>query len=206
MQPRGLSAASNRREEMRPIGWFHIAGWFWLAFLAYWLISAFKLKSVKKREPTGERLMYMIPMIVAYVLLFSDWMTNTGLGRRFVKPDAELSAAGVAITGVGVALAIWARWHLGENWSAAVTVKTGHELIVSGPYRTVRHPIYTGMMTAMAGTALALGEIRGLIALVITIVVFYFKARKEESYMMNEFGETYRDYAKRTGMLVPKFL
>lgn len=191
---------------MRPMDWFHIAGWFWLAFLAYWVISARKLKSVKKREPTGERLMYMIPMIVAYVLLFSDWMTFTELGRRFVKPDAQISAIGVAITALGVGLAIWARWHLGENWSATVTVKAGHELIVSGPYRAVRHPIYTGMLTAMAGTALALGEIRGLIASGITIVAFYFKARKEERYMTSEFGETYRAYAQRTGMLVPKFL
>ncbi|HUI52607.1 MAG TPA: isoprenylcysteine carboxylmethyltransferase family protein [Terriglobales bacterium] len=184
--------------------WFHVAGMCWLVFLLYWLVSASKLKAVKRREPIHERLFYMAPMIVAYVLLFSDWMTFTELGRRFMRPNPRISALGVAVTAVGVGLAIWARWHLGENWSAAVTLKKDHELISTGPYRGIRHPIYTGMMVAMAGTALALGEVRGLIALVITMVAFYFKARKEERYMMSEFGEKYIAYKNRTGMLLPK--
>jgi protein-S-isoprenylcysteine O-methyltransferase Ste14 len=191
---------------MQPLNWFHIAVLFWLVFLFFWIVSARKLKAVKRREPLHERLRYMIPLVVCYVLLFSDQLTFTSLGRKLINVTPAVGAAGVAVTVLGVGLAIWARWHLGENWSGTVTVKEGHELILTGPYRAIRHPIYTGMLIAMGGTALALGQIRGLIALGITIVGFYFKARKEERYMLSEFGEKYRAYAERTGMLLPRFL
>jgi protein-S-isoprenylcysteine O-methyltransferase Ste14 len=191
---------------MQPLSWFHVAVFFWFVFLIYWIVSARKLKAVKRREPLHERLLYMIPIVIAYVLLFTDRLTFTALGRKFILVDLPVGAAGVVVTALGVALAIWARWHLGENWSAAVTLKSGHELIASGPYRVIRHPIYTGMLVAMAGAALALGEIRGLIAVAITIAAFYFKARKEERYLLAEFGEKYGSYAGRTGMLLPKLL
>lgn len=189
---------------MRSLLWFHIAAIIWIVFLLYWIISAQKVKSIKRREPLRERVLYMISMVIAYVLLFNDPFTFTALGRRFVPLDPRIGVSGVVVTALGVAFAIWARLHLGENWSATVTVKTGHELIESGPYRAVRHPIYTGMLVAMAGSALALGQARGLVALVVTAVGFYFKARKEERYMFSEFGEKYQAYAHRTGMLLPK--
>lgn len=191
---------------MKSLFWFHIAAIIWIVFLLYWIISARKLKAVKRREPFHERVLYMLPMMLSYVLLFNDQLTFTALGRRFVPLDPRIGVSGVVVTAVGVAFAIWARLHLGENWSATVTVKTDHELIESGPYRTVRHPIYTGMLVATAGSALALGQARGLLALVVISVGFYFKARKEEHYMRTEFGEKYALYAKHTGMLLPRFL
>lgn len=191
---------------MKSLFWFHIAAIIWFVFLLFWIISARKLKAIKRREPFHERVLYMLPIVASYVLLFDDQLTFTGLGRRFIPLDPRLGASGMVITAIGVAIAIWARLHLGENWSATVTVKAGHELIESGPYRTVRHPIYTGMLVAMAGSALALGQARALVALVVTAMGFYFKARKEERYMLSEFGEKYQVYARRTGMLLPRFL
>lgn len=187
-----------------PYGWLHLASVAWVIFLLYWFISAQKLKAIKKREPWNERIVYMAFMVSSYLLMFDDGLSLGWLGRRFVPASAELGTAGVAITFVGIALAIWARWHLGQNWSATVTVKEGHELIRSGPYGRIRHPIYTGMLVAFAGTALALGEYRGLLALGIAILAFFAKARKEERYLVQEFGTRFEEHIRRTGMFLPK--
>ena len=103
----------------------------------------------------------------------------------------------------GLLFAIWAREHLGRNWSHAVTIKQGHELITSGPYTVVRHPIYTGMLAGLLGTAIALSQLRGFIGLVLFFVMFWLKFRKEEEWMRSQFGETYATYASQTAALVP---
>jgi protein-S-isoprenylcysteine O-methyltransferase Ste14 len=110
------------------------------------------------------------------------------------------------LTAAGVAIAFWARWHLGANWSGVVTLKEGHELIRTGPYRAVRHPIYTGILLALFGTAVAAGEVRGLLAVAIAWVSFYWKARREEAFLTQEFGEKFGAYAKQTGMFLPKIV
>jgi protein-S-isoprenylcysteine O-methyltransferase Ste14 len=185
--------------------WLHWASFAWIAFLAYWIVSASKLKSIKRREPSAERIVYLAFMILTYLLMFNDRLNFGWLGRRFVAPVPATGRLGVAITMVGVAFAIWARWHLGENWSATVTVKQGHELIRTGPYGRIRHPIYTGMLLALSGTALALGEYRGLLSLALAVAGFYLKARKEERYLGQEFGEGFREHIAQTGMFLPKF-
>ena len=100
-------------------------------------------------------------------------------------------------------IAIWARRHLGSNWSGLVTFKRDHELICTGPYRWVRHPIYTGLLLAVLGTALVLGEWRGILALLLLIVAHTLKARREEALMARHFGSVYEDYRRKTGFLVP---
>jgi protein-S-isoprenylcysteine O-methyltransferase Ste14 len=112
--------------------------------------------------------------------------------------------AGALLTGAGVGLAILARWHLGTNWSGTVTLKEGHELIRTGPYRAIRHPIYTGILLALLGTAIAFGEVRGLVAFAVAWGSFYFKARREEAFLTQEFGEKFGTHAKETGMFLPK--
>jgi protein-S-isoprenylcysteine O-methyltransferase Ste14 len=190
---------------MNPYYWVHLAGMVWVVFLLYWFVSARKLKAVKQREPRGERLVQVVFMAAAYVLLFHDALGSGWLGRRFLPSSAMVGEIGTAATILGVGFAIWARWHLGENWSAMVTLKEGHELIRSGPYRHIRHPIYTGMLVAFAGTAVALGEYRGLIALGIAITNFYTKARKEERFLAQEFGERFDEHVRHTGMFLPKW-
>src|SRR5260370_30926473 len=120
------------------------------------------------------------------------------------RETIALGVTGVVLTAVGVALGMWARLVLGENWSAAVSIRKNHELIRMGPYRTMRHPIYTGMMLGLLGTALVVGEVRGLLALVIVGLGFYLKARKEEAFLSRGFGAGFEPHAKRTGMFLPR--
>jgi protein-S-isoprenylcysteine O-methyltransferase Ste14 len=138
-------------------------------------------------------------------LMFNDQFSRGWLATRFAPASPSIGKFGVTVTVVGIAFAIWARWHLGENWSATVTLKEGHELISSGPYRYIRHPIYSGMLVAFVGTALALGEYRALISVGIVLVAFYTKAKKEERFLTQEFGEKFREHSRRTGMFLPKF-
>ena len=103
-------------------------------------------------------------------------------------------------------MAIWARVALGRNWSGTVTIKQYHQLIRTGPYSVVRHPIYSGLLLALLGTALAVGETRGLVALAGAFLMGIFKARTEERFMIEQFGSQYEDYRKRTKALVPFIL
>jgi protein-S-isoprenylcysteine O-methyltransferase Ste14 len=189
---------------MNTVTLFPIAICCWLVFFLYWTISALSSKAAKKTESVADRLQRMAPLAVAYALLFYNATSLGWLNRRFVTDSPAAAVIGVTLTAAGVAFAIWARWHLGANWSAIVSIREQHELIRSGPYRRVRHPIYTGMLLAMAGTALVLGEVRGLLAFAVTLFAFYSKARKEEDWLTREFGEKFEAHAQQTGMFLPK--
>src|ERR1700719_1196736 len=176
----------------------------WFLFGLYWIFSAFKLKKTKKRESWGQRFRYVLPLVIAFYL-FRPRAHYGWLGARFVPESDAAGWVGVALTAAGVAIAIWARWHLGTNWSGVVTLKEGHELIRSGPYRNIRHPIYTGILLAFLGTAVALGEVRGLLAVGIVWLSFYTKARREESFLTQEFGDRFAEHRRHTGMFLPHF-
>ena len=176
----------------------------WLLFGAYWLIGALRRKRTKQRETVLQRLGYMLPLVAAFYLLSQPGAHYGWLGARFIPYSAMEEWIGVLLTAAGVGVAFWARWHLGANWSGTVTLKEGHELIRSGPYRTIRHPIYTGILLALLGTAVALGEVRGLLAVGIAWVSFYIKARREESFLEQEFGPGFTEHLRRTGMFLPR--
>jgi protein-S-isoprenylcysteine O-methyltransferase Ste14 len=137
--------------------------------------------------------------------LFRYEFAHTWLGTRFVPDSPAIQWLGVAIMACGVAIAFWARFHLGANWSGVVTLKQGHELIRTGPYRTIRHPIYTGILLAFLGNAIAVGQVRGLIGLLVIWLSFYVKARREESFLAQEFGANFNEHTQHTGMFLPKF-
>lgn len=177
----------------------------WVLFGFYWLVSALKRKKTKRRETWGQRFLYMLPLLAAFELLARPGARYKWLGVRFVPLNPAVEWAGVLLTAAGVAVAFWARWHLGANWSGVVSLKEGHELIRTGPYRNIRHPIYTGILLALFGTAVATGELRGLLAVAIAWLSFYWKARREESFLSQEFGEKFAAHAKQTGMFLPKF-
>jgi protein-S-isoprenylcysteine O-methyltransferase Ste14 len=178
----------------------------WTLLCLYWIISALQRKGVTKREPLHGRLGHIVLVGFAAILLF-DSRTHFGwLGTRLVPDPWSLVVAGVTLTAAGVALAIWARWRLGANWSSAVTIREQHELIGTGPYRWIRHPIYTGILLGLAGTALVVGEVRGLVGLAVAAAAFYRKARKEETWLNQEFGASFEAHAKQTGMFLPRFL
>jgi protein-S-isoprenylcysteine O-methyltransferase Ste14 len=110
---------------------------------------------------------------------------------------------GLAITEVGLAFAILARIYIGKNWSALIQVKEGHELIQSGPYAVVRHPIYSGLMLATLGTAIAYGELSGFIGFVMVVGAWAYKSRLEEAAMAEQFGALYEKYRSHVKALIP---
>jgi protein-S-isoprenylcysteine O-methyltransferase Ste14 len=177
----------------------------WMLFGLYWLVSALRLKKTKKRESWLERLLYLLPLVFAISLLSRPQSRYGWLGARFVPDTPAVRWIGVLLTAAGVAIACWARFHLGANWSGVVTLKEDHELIRTGPYRTMRHPIYTGILLAILGTAVAGGEVRGLLAVAIAWLSFYLKARREESFLIEEFGPRFREHQRHTGMFLPRF-
>jgi protein-S-isoprenylcysteine O-methyltransferase Ste14 len=176
----------------------------WILLGLYWLISSLKLKKIKQRATWRQRLRYGLPLLAAFFLLARPEARYGWLGARFVPATPGVAWLGVLLTAAGVAVALWARWHLGSNWSGVVTLKEGHELIRTGPYRAIRHPIYTGILLGLLGTAMAMGEVRGLLAVAIAWLSFYVKARREESFLIHEFGEKFEAHAKQTGMFLPK--
>jgi protein-S-isoprenylcysteine O-methyltransferase Ste14 len=182
-----------------------IVGCFWMVLAGYWAVSALSQKSTKKEEHPIERLRHLVPVMIAFLLLSQPDASYGWLGLRFVPESGTLNLLGLLLAAAGVAFAIWARWHLGGNWSTVVSIREEHDLICTGPYRTVRHPIYTGLLLAMTGTVLIVGECRALMAFAIALASFYLKARKEDAWLAREFGETFEGHAKRTGMFLPRF-
>jgi protein-S-isoprenylcysteine O-methyltransferase Ste14 len=152
-----------------------------------------------------QRLGYMLPLLAAFYLLWRPEMQRyPWLTARFLPDLAALQWIAVLTTAAGIGIAIWARYHLGANWSGLVTLKEGHELIRTGPYRSIRHPIYTGILLAMLGTVLALGEVRGLVAVGLAWLSFYIKARREELFLTKEFGPRFNEHQQHTGMFLPR--
>lgn len=178
----------------------------WYFFAAYWAITWLRVKRTKTAEPLVDRLTTLGPMVLAFLLLFSRSLRIWPLQLRFLPDDDWIARSGIALTSVGVAVAIWARYCLGQYWSARVTLKEGHRLIRSGPYASVRHPIYTGMLLAAIGTALVIGEWRGVLAVVVIWTAHSRKALREERLMTAEFGDEYAAYRQNTGSLFPRFL
>ncbi len=157
---------------------------------------------MKSRESLGQRLSYVLPLALGLTLLFNPRAHYSWLGMRFAPDTIAVAVAGIVLTAAGVALAMWARLVLGENWSAAVSIRKNQELIRMGPYRIMRHPIHTGMLLGLLGTAVVVGEVRSLLALVILGLGFYLKARKEEVFLLREFGGGFEAHAKHTGMFL----
>lgn len=176
----------------------------WYALGLYWLVTGFRVKSTKSLEPAPARLFTMSLVAIAFFLLYSHNLKISWLYSRFLPQNSLMVWTGIALTYTGIALAIWARTILGSNWGARVSIKQGHELIRSGPYACVRHPIYTGLFLAILGAVLEIGEWRAIIALAIVAVAHSLKAKREEAAMMREFGEEYQRYRGETGFFFPR--
>lgn len=187
-----------------------VVGWLWIGFVVYWLILAQFNKKAKRSarwSGWGAR-----AAIIAGVLLVTGWRRRgTGglagsIGRSLaVHPGMASQWTGVALCLAGFAFAFWARAHLGRNWGMPMSLRQGHELVTSGPYAYVRHPIYSGIMLAMIGSALAVGVL-WLALFVLYFAYFLFSARTEEKMMLAQFPDTYPQYRRRTKMLIPLVL
>src|ERR1700730_14993693 len=147
----------------------------WMTLAAVWLVMWLRVKKSKQRESPTEQLQHIVPFLLGFWLLSgSSGASRWGWVDHPVLPVPWTWITGVAITAIGVALAIWARMILDTNWSGVVALKTGHELIRKGPYRSIRHPIYTGILLAMIGTAMVRNHVRGWIGFAIVFATLYF--------------------------------
>jgi protein-S-isoprenylcysteine O-methyltransferase Ste14 len=175
----------------------------WYAFAVAWFVVGLRSRPDKVTEPVAARVLLLVYTATAFSLLFSHWLPFPFLYRRLLPLNQQVTLIGIIVTYFGAALAIWARVTLGNNWSAHVNLKFGHQLVRSGAYAKVRHPIYSGVLLAVIGTALVVGEWRGLVAGLLFAVTHGLKARREEQFMMAEFGDRYAAYRRQTGFLVP---
>jgi protein-S-isoprenylcysteine O-methyltransferase Ste14 len=180
----------------------HITSIGWFILFAYWMYSGMRTKITVKRQKYSSRVVYLLLMIGAFGLVYAGSFKIGFLGVRFLPEINWISYLGLAINLAGIIFAIVARTWLGSNWSGTVTVKKDHELIQSGPYAVTRHPIYTGLLFGLLGSAIILGEIRGLIAIVLFYISVQIKITLEEKFMETEFPE-YNNYRRRTRKLIP---
>jgi protein-S-isoprenylcysteine O-methyltransferase Ste14 len=175
----------------------------WIAFIVYWRIKAAGTKANQRREPDAAGILRALTFVIVIALLSIPRIPLPWLYRQLWPSGIWPFWIGAAVTVMGLLFAVWARHHLASNWSSAVTIKQGHELITTGPYALVRHPIYTGILTGFLGTAIALSQVRGVIGFALILVVLWAKLRTEEEWMRSQFGETYVTYAHQTAALVP---
>ncbi len=173
----------------------------WLVFVAYWSAAAKNAAPNAKTEPLRSRQVHLLMMYGSLVLVLCPWF---GVLRwRWLPLWPGWSSVGLGVQVAAGSLAVWARRHLGRNWSGAVTVKVGHELVCTGPYRCVRHPIYTGVLGMFLGSALVWGEAHALIGLALITFAYVRKVRLEEQNMLDLFGERYTQYRRSSWALIP---
>lgn len=186
-------------------GYIHLAPFavLWAAWLGYWIAAARHVKATRRRESYASRLGQIVPIVLAAALAAFRPQLLGGLGARFLPDTLVVYWIGLLMAVSGLGVAVWARAHLGRNWSARVTVKENHELIRSGPYAIVRHPIYTGLLFALLGTAISFGQWRGLVAFACVTVSLLLKLRTEERFMRETFPDQYPRYRAEVSTLIP---
>jgi protein-S-isoprenylcysteine O-methyltransferase Ste14 len=177
----------------------------WGAWVLSWIVASAWSGRTVKRAGLGDELSYRILIVAGAALTFAFRPASRGLGNRiYPPPPVAANWVLVALVALGCLFAWWARLHLGSLWSSNVTRKADHRIVDTGPYRIVRHPIYTGLIFALLATAAALGTPTGFAGVALMIAGIVMKARLEEKFLREEFGpEIYDAYARRVPMLVP---
>lgn len=177
----------------------------WMVLFAVWLVFMFTNKRTRERDRPGSQIWYRVPTLLSYLLMFTSTLWIGALRKTWIARGPVEENVGAALTVIGVAIAIWARLSIGRNWSGVVTVKEEHQLVRVGPYSWVRHPIYTGLITAMVGTAFINRHWAGVLAVGMMTAAFVVKSRIEERYMVRTFGSLYEEYRAHSGAFLPRF-
>lgn len=183
---------------MRVVDFVVLAGW--IAFWIYWLAASANVKAGSTRW--GRFAGIRVGVILVGLLLLR---LGVGHGHQVGVTSPWLWGIGLAIFAAGLALAVWARVYIGRNWGTPMSRKDEPELVTTGPYHTIRHPIYSGIILGTIGTAIAVSWF-WVIAVVATAAYFLYSAVHEERYMTEQFPATYPDYKRSTKMLVPFIL
>src|SRR5947207_6423031 len=179
----------------------NIISYCWILFAVIWLLAAFATKKSVYQESRAQRLRYTLPILVGGFLLAKGHRLSDPLNHRVIPHVEALAWVGVVLCIVGLAFCIWARFTLGRNWRGVVTLKGGHELITSGPYALVRHPIYTGLLAMFVATVIVLGHVAAIVATPLVFASIWIKLRHEEKLMLKQFPDEYADYQRRVKRL-----
>ena len=172
----------------------------WVAFSFYWSFAAGNKAADKDSEKKASSIFHQVVANIALLVLM---FPIPGLTVRLWPATPALRVIGFAVQSAFMALAVWSRVHLGRNWSAAVRIAEGHQLVRSGPYRRLRHPIYTAVLGMYVGTLLAIGEWHCVVALVVITLAYVRKSRLEEQILRRTFGTEYETYRREAWSLVP---
>lgn len=186
------------------VSW-HTVTTLWIAWLLYWIISAWSVRRNERGESGGQRFLTALVLGIGGFLIFARTSHLGPLDWRFAADLVSIRWIALAMVVAGLGISVWARRHIGQFWSGRVMLKEGHQLIQSGPYARVRHPIYSGIFLATLGTALFVGEWRTLLGAAIFFVAHWMKARREEALLAGKFGIAYDEYRRRTGSLLPRW-
>jgi len=184
---------------------FRIVSRTWFIWGVWWLAMAFFSKSTKRSETPLQRIEHLAPAALGFALIFSEQWRWRYLSHAIFPDISWLMLSCVAAAVLGLLFSSWARLALGANWSGTITIKKNHQLIRRGPYRFIRHPIYTGMLAALLAAAITQQLVSGLLGFAIVVFALYRKARREESFLSQEFGEDFIEHCRHTGMFLPRF-
>jgi len=176
----------------------------WTAWLVYWVVTSKTVKATVRKEASRSRTLQSIPLIVGGALLVLPDPTMQALTPDWSRFDLRVQC-GLAVLVAGLLFSVWARRHLGTNWSVSVTLKENHELVRTGPYALARHPIYTGCLIALVGAALIGGEWRGALGVLLVFASLAYKVRVEERWLTDHFGAAYAQYRREVAALIPGF-
>lgn len=171
----------------------------WFVFFLVWAVTAFSVKRTVERSMGWARL---LALMIA-IMLFGTLLRFGGMWRPLWARTVWTGALAALLTAAGLAVAVWARFVLGRNWSGTITFKENHELIMRGPYAHVRHPIYSGLLLMLLGTAVESARLRAFLMLAVVLVVLRLKAHYEEALMIRHFPEAYPEYRRRVKALIP---
>jgi protein-S-isoprenylcysteine O-methyltransferase Ste14 len=174
----------------------------WIIFLLYWWVSARKVKAIAERIPLSAALAYRTPLLLGIILISVRWLPRPLL-IQLTPLTLWTVYFGYGLCVAGLFFTAWARRILGGNWSSEVTFKQGHELIQAGPYRFVRHPIYTGILAMLLGTVLCIGTLSAWLGFFSIGPAFWIKLNQEERLLLRHFPDSYPAYKARVKALVP---
>jgi len=184
----------------RPSPGMLCSGTLWLLFIVYWSAAAKNASPAKRSESLESRRLNQRLLNASLLLLFLPIPFLTG---RYLPSGPWFVPAGLVVQVAFAFLAVWSRQHLGRNWSGAVTLAVDHQLVRSGPYRLLRHPIYTAMLGMSLGTAIVSGAFHALIGFALMAIAYGRKIRLEEQFLSENFGPEYGDYRRESWALIP---
>jgi len=181
----------------------HWTSFLWLALSAVWLGSLPFVKATIHKQPQSSRMQHMIVFGVGLYLLFGSLSAPGWFNQPLFAITIPIALGGLGLAICGAGFSIWARLTLGENWSGIPSIKKDHTLIMRGPYRAVRHPIYTGILAALFGSALQHGLIRSFLGASVCAFSLWMKISAEEEFMVQRFGDEYHRYSREVRALIP---